>query len=55
VRGRVYLHFASEEDAREALLADGFESIEIARASDLAGSTRGAGSRIAHIIEASTS
>lgn len=55
VRGRVYLHFRSEEEARAALLSDGFPSVEIALATDLAPAVRGSGSRLVHIIEASTS
>jgi O-methyltransferase involved in polyketide biosynthesis len=58
VRGRVYLHFGSDDAARDALLADGFRSVEIKQASELAPGTRAhppLGSRLAHIIEASTS
>jgi O-methyltransferase involved in polyketide biosynthesis len=54
VRGRVYLHFDSEQSAREALLSDGFRSVAIERATDLAPRVEGTGSRLAHIIEAST-
>jgi O-methyltransferase involved in polyketide biosynthesis len=54
VRGRVYLHFDGEREAREALLSDGFRSVEIERATELAGGAEPAGSRLVHIIEAST-
>ena len=55
VRGRVYLHFGSEDEARAALLEEGFRSVEITQASELAPAVTGAGSRMAHIIEAPTS
>jgi O-methyltransferase involved in polyketide biosynthesis len=54
VRGRVYLHFATEDEARDALLGDGFRSVEIHPASELA-RVSGLGSLLSHIIEASTS
>jgi hypothetical protein len=54
VRGRVYLHFDSEASAQEALLSDGFRSVEIRPATELAPGVNGSGSRLAHIIEAST-
>jgi O-methyltransferase involved in polyketide biosynthesis len=54
VRGRVYLHFDTAAQARDALLAAGFARAEIHRAAKLAPHTRGPGSGLAHIIEAST-
>ncbi len=55
VRGRVYLHFDGEAEAREALLAAGFGSVAIAPAVELAPeASEGAGSGLVHIIEAST-
>jgi O-methyltransferase involved in polyketide biosynthesis len=54
VRGRVYLHFDTEAAARDALLSDGFRSVEIRRATELAPGVKGSGTRLAHIIEAST-
>jgi O-methyltransferase involved in polyketide biosynthesis len=44
VRGRVYLHFETDADAREALLAAGFSDVEI-------GQTE---TKYVHILEAST-
>jgi O-methyltransferase involved in polyketide biosynthesis len=44
VRGRVYLHFATDAEARAALLAAGFRAAEI----------QATESRLVHIIEAST-
>jgi O-methyltransferase involved in polyketide biosynthesis len=55
VRGRVYLHFDTADEARDALISDGFRSVEISSATDLAPSVTATGSRLAHIIEASTS
>lgn len=60
VRGRVHLHFADADEAREALLSAGFTRAEIhqaaavARAADPGWHGRDAGSGLAHIIEAST-
>jgi O-methyltransferase involved in polyketide biosynthesis len=54
VRGRVHLHFGSEEEILEALSAAGFESAEVRQASALIGEARDAAGRLAHIIEAST-
>jgi O-methyltransferase involved in polyketide biosynthesis len=54
VRGQVYLHFATEEEAEAALTGAGFTDVSIALATDLAPGTGGAGSRLVHIIEAST-
>jgi O-methyltransferase involved in polyketide biosynthesis len=54
VRGQVYLHFATEQEAQAALTEAGFTNVSIALATDLAPGTGGAGSRLVHIIEAST-
>jgi O-methyltransferase involved in polyketide biosynthesis len=54
VRGRVYLHFESEAQALAELEAAGFESASIELATDLAPGSHGDGSRLVHIIEAST-
>jgi O-methyltransferase involved in polyketide biosynthesis len=54
VRARVYLHFNSAEQARRALMQAGFASAEIRRAADVTREVRDPGSRLAHIIEAST-
>jgi O-methyltransferase involved in polyketide biosynthesis len=64
VRGRVYLHFNSAEQAERALLAAGFDGAEVVPAAPAASSAdlstqRSAdghgGARLAHILEASTS
>jgi O-methyltransferase involved in polyketide biosynthesis len=64
VRGRVYLHFASAEQADRALLAAGFHGAEVAPATTKLSADPGAGdrrsadghrgARLAHILEAST-
>jgi methyltransferase (TIGR00027 family) len=54
VRGRVYLHYATEDEARRALTGAGFNDVSIELATDLAPGTGGDGSRLVHIIEAST-
>ena len=54
VRGRVYLHYATEAEARAALEAAGFRSVSIELATDLVPGESAAGSRLVHIIEAST-
>jgi O-methyltransferase involved in polyketide biosynthesis len=54
VRGRVYLHFGSEQEIVDALRAAGFVSAEVIRAADESGEPRDSGGRLAHIIEAST-
>jgi O-methyltransferase involved in polyketide biosynthesis len=55
VRGQVYLHFDSAEQAERALLAAGFRSAQVARAVAVAGSGDGhSGAGLAHILEAST-
>ena len=54
VRGRVHLHFSSAAEAEAALRAAGFDSAEVRRASDLVPDSRGPGSGLVHILEAST-
>jgi O-methyltransferase involved in polyketide biosynthesis len=54
VRGRVHLHFESAEEACRALREAGFASAEVRRAADVTREVRDPGSRLAHIIEAST-
>ena len=54
VRGRVYLHYATEAEAERALAAAGFTDVSIELATDLAPERGGSGSRLVHIIEAST-
>jgi O-methyltransferase involved in polyketide biosynthesis len=54
VRARVYMHFNSAEQARRALMQAGFASAEVRRAADVTREARDPGSRLAHIIEAST-
>ncbi len=54
VRGQVHLHFENPAQAREALLAAGYTSAEVPRASRLARDQGGAGAGMVHIIEAST-
>ncbi|MGI8864829.1 MAG: class I SAM-dependent methyltransferase [Solirubrobacteraceae bacterium] len=54
VRGRVFLHWGSAAQARDALRAAGFSSAAVHRAATLAPEARGAGAGLAHIIEAST-
>ncbi len=51
VRGRVYLHFDSAEQAERALLAAGFHAAQVARAGSADGH---GGAQLAHILEAST-
>jgi O-methyltransferase involved in polyketide biosynthesis len=53
VRGRVHLHFEDAAEAEAALRAAGFRSAEVHLAASLAPEVRGAGSGLAHIIEAS--
>jgi O-methyltransferase involved in polyketide biosynthesis len=53
VRGRVYLHFDGPEDAVAALRDAGFAGSDVRGASELVGADR-SGSRLAHILEAST-
>jgi O-methyltransferase involved in polyketide biosynthesis len=54
VRGRVYLHFSTAPEARRALVAAGFATAQIRRAVDVIGLGEGRGSRLANILEAST-
>jgi O-methyltransferase involved in polyketide biosynthesis len=54
VRGRVFLHWGSAAEARDALRAAGFASAAVHRAATLAPEARGPGAGMAHIIEAST-
>ena len=54
VRGRVYLHFDSAGHAETSLVQAGFARAEIRRAADIIDDGRGPGSRMAHILEAST-
>lgn len=54
VRGQVHLHFSSAAEAEAALVAAGFDSAEVRRATDLVPDSRGPGSGPAHILEAST-
>jgi O-methyltransferase involved in polyketide biosynthesis len=55
VRGRVYLHFDNEDEARSALLEAGFTAVAVLEATALAPeAAASAGSRLVHIIEAST-
>jgi O-methyltransferase involved in polyketide biosynthesis len=54
VRGRVYLHYATEAEAERALTAAGFTDVSIELATDLAPERGGSGSRLVHIIQAAT-
>jgi O-methyltransferase involved in polyketide biosynthesis len=54
VRGRVYLHFEAAGDAETALRAAGFDSAQVRPATDVIGSRDGRGTRLANILEAST-
>jgi O-methyltransferase involved in polyketide biosynthesis len=54
VRGRVHLHYDNAAQAEAALRDAGFASATVRRASDLAPGADGAGSGLAHILEAST-
>jgi len=56
VRGRVYVHFSDAGEAERALLAAGFATAEVRPAVHLIGrdESRGTGTRIANILEAST-
>jgi hypothetical protein len=54
VRGCVHLHFADAAEAEAALVGAGFASAAVHRAASLAPDTRGPGSGLAHILEAST-
>jgi O-methyltransferase involved in polyketide biosynthesis len=54
VRGRVYLHFDDAAEGEAALRAAGFATAQIRRAVDVIGRGDGRGSRLANILEAST-
>jgi len=54
VRGRVYLHFHSADEAEAALLDAGFRSAAVRRAGDMVGLPRAQQRSAAHILEAST-
>jgi O-methyltransferase involved in polyketide biosynthesis len=54
VRGRVYLHFHDAAEAESALRAAGFATAHVRRAVDVIGRGAGPGSRLANILEAST-
>jgi O-methyltransferase involved in polyketide biosynthesis len=54
VRGRVYLHFDSPEEVTAALRAAGFSSVEVRPATEIVGGGEDRGSRLVHILEAST-
>jgi hypothetical protein len=54
VRGRVYLHFEHAGDAEASLAEAGFASAQVEPAADSAGVEHDRGSRLAHILEAST-
>jgi O-methyltransferase involved in polyketide biosynthesis len=54
VRGNVYLHYATDDEARVALGEAGFTEVSIELATDLAPGRGGSGSGLVHIIEAST-
>jgi O-methyltransferase involved in polyketide biosynthesis len=55
VRGRVHLHFGTEEEVVAALHEAGFTSAEVSRAADVVGKAHDSAARMAHIIEGSTS
>ena len=54
VRGRVYLHFSDAAEAEQALLTAGFADAQVWRAVDVIDRRNGRGSRLANILEAST-
>jgi O-methyltransferase involved in polyketide biosynthesis len=54
VRGRVYLHFSGAGEAEKALLAAGFRDAHVGPALEVTGDDRDPGSRLANILEAST-
>lgn len=54
VRGQVYLHYATEDEARAALTAAGFADVSIEPATDLVPERRGTPYRLVEIIEAAT-
>jgi O-methyltransferase involved in polyketide biosynthesis len=54
VRGGVYLHFDDADQAEEALRRAGFANAAVCSAARVTGEAHDPGSRLAHIIEAST-
>ena len=54
VRGRVHLHFGTEEEVITALHGAGFVSAEVWQAAGVVGEARDEAARLAHILEAST-
>lgn len=54
VRGRVYLHFSNAPEAERALRTAGFADAQVRPAVDVIGRRDGRGSRLATILEAST-
>jgi O-methyltransferase involved in polyketide biosynthesis len=54
VRGRVHLHFGTEDEILEALKEAGFGSETVRQAAAVIGEARDPGGRLAHILEAST-
>jgi O-methyltransferase involved in polyketide biosynthesis len=54
VRGRVHLHFGTEQEVLAALRDAGFTAVEVWRAADVVGEARDRAARLAHILEAST-
>jgi O-methyltransferase involved in polyketide biosynthesis len=54
VRGRVHLHFQQPGEAVAALRAAGFANARLRLGADIASPPRGAGNRMVHILEAST-
>lgn len=54
VRGGVYLHFSDAREAESTLVEHGFAAAQVRRAVDVVGRREGSGSRLANILEAST-
>jgi hypothetical protein len=54
VRGRVYLHFSDAAEAEQELVVAGFRAASVRPAVDVTGDDRARGSRLANILEAST-
>ena len=52
VRGRVHLHFGEPSEVKAALRAAGFDQVEVRAAARVASADGGAGSRLAHVLEA---
>jgi O-methyltransferase involved in polyketide biosynthesis len=53
VRGRVHLHFGTENEVVAALRGAGFAAAEVQRAADVAGDARDPGAGLAHVLAAS--